>query len=509
VAVKELRAAGLNATAFEAQARPGGLFVFRESDGLVWDTMQLTSSALATQFSDFPPEKVVAFWRHQEYLEYLSAYAARFNLLEHLRFDSPVVRAERSESGWKVWIAGDPPRYFDALVVCSGIHRRAHTPRIPGLETFPGTVVSSTRFRRPEPFRGLRVVCVGGGESAGDIVPQIAGVAAECTVSLRRGASFLPRFIDGAPGDHQMTRLKHGVGHGALVLARRLRQERDTPGDRTMDEGPDDFCAEPAVGRVVRSTLLQTGLERWQQFATKTSALPESIASGQCRLKPGIVDIRGSLIRFRDESTVEADVLVLCTGFEPPAWPFLGSFAPTRGLYRQVFDPSLGATAAFVGFARPAIGSIPVISEMQARWVARVLSRQSDLPDAEVMRTAIVADQTATKQAFPKDFEQLPYLVSHVRYLDGLAREIGCMPEVGDLRKTPGLLRAFYAAPFTTLQYRLVGPGAVRDAAQRMLTLPLQGDRNHTVRDAPPAGPGGRPVIEARLAGAAGVRRAE
>ena len=90
------------------------------------------------------------------------------------------------------------------------------------------------------------------------------------------------------------------------------------------------------------------------------------------------------------------------------------------------------------------------------------------------MWRSIDADESATRATFPKDFEQLPYLVAHAEYLDALAREIGCMPDVRDLRDPPGLLRAFYSAPFTALQYRLVGPGALPDARQRMLKLPLQ-----------------------------------
>ena len=474
VALKELRAAGLDATAFEAQEQPGGLFVFREADGLVWDTLHLTSSALVTQFSDFPPAHPATFWRHDEYVEYLRAYAARFALLPHIQCNAPITRAERVSSGWSVQVGRAAARHFDALVVCSGIHRQAHTPRLPGLDTFTGEVFSSTQFRRAEPFRGRRVVCVGAGESGGDIAPQIAEVAAECTVSLRRGASFLPRFVNGSPGDYLMTRLRHGVGHDALGLVRRLGEEGDAAGTDAADDGPDHFQADPAVGRVVRTALQDTRLLRWQQFATKTAALPESIARGQCRLKPGIASIQGATVRFEDQSEVEADVIVFCTGFEPPAWPFLGAHAPAQGLYRRVFAPELGMSAAFIGFARPAIGSIPVISELQARWVARVLSGQCALPAPQQMHAAIAADDAATERTFPKDFEQLPYLVAHARYLDGVAREIGCMPEVRELRRTPGLLRAFYSAPFTAVQYRLVGPGALPDAAQRLLALPLQ-----------------------------------
>lgn len=476
VALKELRAAGLHATAFEAQARVGGLFVFREADGLVWDTLHLTSSALVTQFSDFPPASPATFWRHDEYVAYLEAYVAHFGLAPHIRLASPVLGAERVPGGWRVQIGQGAAQHFDALVVCSGIHHRPHMPHVPGLDTFTGEVSTAVTFRRAEPFRGRRVVCIGGGEAGGDIAPQIAEVAASCTVSLRRGANFLPRFVNGAPGDYLMTRLRHGVGHDALLLPRRLARERAQAAGLPTDNELDHFTADPAVGAVVRANLQETGLAPWQQFATKTAALPEAIARGRCHLKPAIVEIRGATVRFADDTVVEADALVFCTGFEPPTWPFLGEASPSSGLYRHVFDPALGASAAFVGFARPAIGSIPVIAEMQARWVSRVLAGQSPLPDADQMRRTIATDAEETARTFPKDVAQLPYLVAHAQYLDTIARDIGCMPTVSELRRTPGLLRAFYSAPFTALQYRLVGPGAQPDAAARLLALPLQDD---------------------------------
>lgn len=477
VALKELRAAGLHATAFDSQDRVGGLFVFRESDGLVWDTLHLTSSALVTQFSDFPPAAPAAFWRHDEYVAYLEAYAAHFGLAPHMRFGSPVRSAERVSTGWRVQVGDAGPQHFDALVVCSGIHHRPHVPDIPGLNTFTGDVSTAATFRRADAFRGQRVVCVGGGEAGGDIAPQIAQVAESCTVSLRRGANFLPRYVNGAPGDYLMTRLRHGVGHDALLLPRRRARERADADGRPADDEPDHFQYDPEVGGVVRASLRNTGLARWQQFATKTAALPEAVARGRCRLAPGIARVDGATIHFVDHTCTDADALVFCTGFEPPTWPFLGDASPRGGLYRRVFDPALGAAAAFIGFARPAIGSIPVIAEMQARWVSSVLTGQCALPSPDDMRASITADEAETAQMFPKDVSQLPYLVAHAQYLDTVARELGCMPSLGDLRRTPGLLRAFYSAPFTALQYRLVGPGALPDAAARLLTLPLQDQR--------------------------------
>jgi dimethylaniline monooxygenase (N-oxide forming) len=169
----------------------------------------------------------------------------------------------------------------------------------------------------------------------------------------------------------------------------------------------------------------------------------------------------------------EADAILFCTGFDVPSWPFLGSRAPQGSLYHRIIDPMLGSGIAFVGFVRPAIGAIPPIAEMQARWVAKAFAGDVELPDLHEMQKRIDDDDAWTREMFPKDCGQLPYIVAQTRYLDGLAVEIGCMPSLEDIATPRELLLKFFAAPFTTLQYRIAGPGFLANAKERMLELPV------------------------------------
>jgi dimethylaniline monooxygenase (N-oxide forming) len=288
---------------------------------------------------------------------------------------------------------------------------------------------------------------------------------------LRRGAYFLPRIVEGLPGDYLTTRLAHGFGSHAslreLNLARAVLLRGDVP------EHPPEEHFEPPLQPVVRALFAQTQLSTRQQFATKTDALPRAIALDACSLRPEIEVIEGSTIHYVDGSKEEADVLLFCTGFDFPTWPFFGSRSVSRSLYRRILDPELGPSIAFVGFARPAIGAIPPIAEMQARWVAQVLAGRISVPDADRMRAEIASEEAWTRDAFPKDHEQLPYIVAHARYMDELAVDLGCMPAIADLRAPRDLLEKFFLSPITTLQYRLVGPGALADAQQRLLDLPV------------------------------------
>jgi dimethylaniline monooxygenase (N-oxide forming) len=314
---------------------------------------------------------------------------------------------------------------------------------------------------------------VGAGESGGEIIPLVAEVARACAVSLRRGAYFLPRLVDGVPGDWLTTRIVHGFGSSDVPALRKLGVARAAFLRGATPRIPPEDHFEAAVQPTVRSLFAETGLSEMQQFATKTDALPIAIAKGACAVRPAIERVEASAVRYVDGSVDEADAILFCTGFDLPVWPFLGSRAPVDGLYQRILDPRLGSRIAFVGFARPAIGAMPPIAEMQARWVAGVFSGDVELPDPHEMQKRIEDDDARTRETFPKDVGQLPHIVAQARYLDGLAVEIGCMPELADLSTPRELMRKFFAAPFTTLQYRISGPGALADATQRMLALPV------------------------------------
>jgi dimethylaniline monooxygenase (N-oxide forming) len=473
-ALKELRAAGFDATAFETRPRLGGLFVHDESDGFVWDSLRLTSSTLVTQFSDFPaPASASLHMTHDEYVRYLEAYAAHFDLGPHLRFSAGVEALEPDAAGWSLRARGQPDQRFDAVAVCTGVHQRPYTPDIPGLGAFRGSLHHAARWRRPDAFRGRRVVCVGAGESGGEIIAVVAEVARACAVSLRRGAYFLPRRVDGVPGDWLTTRLVHGFGNPEVPALRRLGVAKAAFLRGKQPKIPPEAHFDAAVQPTVRSLFEQTGLSELEQFATKTDALAIAIASGACNVRPAIERVEASAVRYVDGTADPADAILFCTGFDLPVWPFLGSRAPMGSLYQRILDPRLGNRIAFVGFARPAIGAMPPIAEMQARWVARVFSGDVALPDPHEMQKRIEHDEVWTRETFPKDVGQLPYIVAQARYLDGLAVEIGCMPELEDVSTPRELMRKFFAAPFTTLQYRIAGPGALADAKQRMLALPV------------------------------------
>jgi len=113
--------------------------------------------------------------------------------------------------------------------------------------------------------------------------------------------------------------------------------------------------------------------------------------------------------------------------------------------------------------------------EMQARLAARIVTGQHRLPTPALMRVVAQADAARLLSQFGKSGQRVRALVDYGYYLDQLAELIGCKPPLWRLFLTrPRLwLHVQYGAMQST-QYRLNGPGACPDLAERIVrSLPI------------------------------------
>ncbi|MEK8226054.1 NAD(P)-binding domain-containing protein [Oerskovia sp. M15] len=141
------------------------------------------------------------------------------------------------------------------LVNATGTWTRPFWPWYPGRETFAGEQLHTHDFGRAEDFRGRRVVVVGGGTSAVQLLLQIAPHAASTTWVTRREPSWVgarstrtgdgtrsrswtsarvrpcaaERRVGHGPAAHARVRGGHRLGRAAPapdVLAHRARRRR-------------------------------------------------------------------------------------------------------------------------------------------------------------------------------------------------------------------------------------------------------------------------------------------
>lgn len=66
---------------------------------------------------------------------------------------------------------------YDSVMVCNGHYNDPYMPKLQGQEMFTGQIIHSHTYRKPEPFTGKRVLCIGAGPSGLDLALQLSGVA--------------------------------------------------------------------------------------------------------------------------------------------------------------------------------------------------------------------------------------------------------------------------------------------------------------------------------------------
>jgi dimethylaniline monooxygenase (N-oxide forming) len=405
--------AGLEPVVFERTGAVGGLW--RPDTGLAYRSLRTNTSKQKTAFSDLAFDAALPDHPYRDQvLAYLERYADVTGVRARIRFGSVVRAAEPAAAGWNV----DGER-FDAVVVATGLFARELEPPLRDRERFRGTIVHSRDYRDPSSFAGRDVVVAGVGSSGADIAVELAGVARSVTVAVRDVPTFTPRYHRGRPFDHRSTRL-------AGMLPARIWRWR--------------------ARSVLREEYRKRGLrlERLSRKTTPGSDLLDELSSGRVTMRPALVGLDEAGAVFADGTRVDADAIVLATGYAH-AFPFLPTGIPATldgalALYRLVFPPGV-PSLAFVGMTRVS-GPVFPVAELQARWVAAVFAGRAPLPSADAMRDEI---ETRIRRARAMGDDQMR--VELLPYLDDIASRIGAKPS---LLRHPRLL----VSPVSARDYR-------------------------------------------------------
>ena len=128
-------------------------------------------------------------------MTYLESYAHRFGIRPE--FGVEVTGIVRGPGLAGAHVGGGPPGRL--CRAGDGDEPDPHVPDWPGRETFPGPFSHSVAYREPSPYRGLRVLVVGAGNSATEIADELTRVAAEVRLSVRTPPNIVRRDTLGVP----------------------------------------------------------------------------------------------------------------------------------------------------------------------------------------------------------------------------------------------------------------------------------------------------------------------
>ena len=478
--LKELKETGSDAVCFEATHHVGGVFA-RPYDGA-----RLTTSNLVTPFSNFRDRREgrATVWDFDQYAAYLNDYTDRFELRQHIRFDTRVTRIRPAgddlSEGLLVTVESSDGEttesHFDRVAICTGSQQDRAQPTWPGMNDFEGEILHALDFLQVERFKDKRVLVVGGGESGSDIALEVARVASSSGICLRSHTGHivwrtLSDLEEGGPNrgaaDLDTSRAHHSLPSWYGPVLARHRFENQTP-----IKGPGN-----AVLEKIAEINLDQGTSALTKFGLKNASLVRAMVHYGTRRFPAIERFQTDRVVFVDGQEFECDHVICATGYTvsfpalEQSFPIQAMEArrPRHHLFKHVIHPDLGPEIVWGGYARPAFGAIPQMAEMQARWFALLCRGDLSLPTPDEMRKVIDSDNRRALAQFPEDAPRLATLTDFLRLLDDIAGFIGCRPPQRLLLTDRALWRKIMLGPITGAQFRLRGPGAKPELARESL----------------------------------------
>ncbi|MBN6038964.1 NAD(P)/FAD-dependent oxidoreductase [Amycolatopsis sp. 195334CR] len=407
VTAKVLLEHGFDVTVYDKYPRVGGIWA---QEGC-YPGLANQSSRRLFEFAELPNR--LHYATAAESQRYLEHYARTFGVLDRVHHNTEVVSVRPVDGtgrpGAHGWIVEhETAEEFDYLAIASGAHHHGHVPDLPG--QFDGTVVHSNDVRAGM-FTGRRVVVVGGGKSALDLVTHAARLAKAVTLVQRKVNWMIPQ------------RLLFGtVGYKWILMTR--------AGEALLPRYHDPACVRPLdrvdarVKRVLwwlitRDMLLSAGLYRLPKRLRPDTALPFHLAHagvmprGYVRaVRRGLVDVKiseaeaftGEGVRLATGEEIPADVVVFATGHRK-VFPFLDPAVRVHDaagrirLYRGIVPPGADRLG-FVGF-RQVFNNIMGV-ELTAQWLARHFrGTLATSPGAPAMEAAVDARLAWQERVLP------------------------------------------------------------------------------------------------------------
>ncbi len=362
---------GIPFDCFEAEGDVGGIWN-PDSPHVVYGSTHLNSSKKLSRYPDFKfPDEMPYYVSAAQAEEYLRAYAAEYGIYDRITFNSRVTSAERTDRGWRIAIEGEAePRIYDGLVVANGHHWQAKMPDYAG--TFDGEMLHSHDVKSRAQLKDKRVLVVGAGNSAVDILSDAALDGKAAVHSMRRSYYFFPKMLFGKPTDAVIDRLSH------LPLPRRFMYGLYKLGMRIL------------VGAHRHYGLEAPDHNLFEAHPTACTTYLDHIVHGRIVAKPGIERFEGKRVYFVDDTFEDVDMVIWATGYSI-SFPFMDNsyILDEKGrskLFIHTFDRE--HDDFFVcGLFEPAEGGVWQIADYQARLIAAfIVACETDQKRADWFR---------------------------------------------------------------------------------------------------------------------------
>jgi indole-3-pyruvate monooxygenase len=213
------------------------------------------------RFSSLPglrfPGDAPTYPSRLQVIDYLTAYAARFELTPRLGVTMQRIEPDAANGGWHVRTDhGDIAA--KRVVLATGLNAVPMQPHWPGIEHYTGELLHSSSYANGARWRDRRVLVVGAGNSGAEIALDLLEQGARSELCVRGKLHVTRRDTLGLPTPvptidvGTLARIKRGD-----IVVRKGIERFDAHGVTFVDGARADYDA------VVLATGYRCGLERW------------------------------------------------------------------------------------------------------------------------------------------------------------------------------------------------------------------------------------------------------
>ena len=441
---KVLSQQGFQVEVLEKGPRIGGVWVENYQDAA------LQGPFYHYNIPDFPFPKGVSFFPKQsEVLQHFDNYVETFQLKPLISLNSEVATvAQDREGSWTVTLKSGTQRKYDFLVLSTGQFYRPYIPPIPGLASFSGKVLHSFYVRNAkELFAGKRVVVVGGGKSAYDLLTLAAQHSGTVTGIMREIHWTIP-------ASDQIYR-REVMNWAICKLSELLNPPPYKPKTwltwvfRQLGNVYWELLAEEVAKDLPDSLKPTSDIRVRKNRGTdiRDMELIGRVQKGEVAIVQGAIEeVTAEGIRVSN-LFIPADILVLSTGFQPTTFGLAGK-DEAFWLYQGIIDPKI-RNFAVIGYGNVACTVLKV--NLQAAWLCDLLRGSVSLPSPATMQAQVQAYEAAMRAAYG---QERPYAYAYARseysYYDSLLTDMHVQT-----RRTTTVLEDLIGIP-DPLAYKLV-----------------------------------------------------
>ncbi len=327
-----------------------------------YDSLRLHTARRLSGLPGLPIPRRNGRWVSRDgFRDYLRAYAEKFEIRPE--FGTEVSGLSPEEGGWSLQTSTGQV-CASVVVVATGLNGSPWIPAWPGRDTFPGSLIHSAEYRRPDEYRGLDVLVVGSGNSGSEIATEVARVAKTVRLAVRTPPNIVPRSSLGVPSQ--------AIGIGLKAVP--------------------DALTGPVTAALRRATIPDLtayglpgpGRNGYRQFQ-RSHTIPildhgfvDMVRDGRIVPVAAVDSFEGAVVQLTDGRTLTPDAVVAATGYSPGLEALVGALGVldatgvprVRGGRTVPEAPGLH----FVGVTVALSGLLFEISR-EARSAARVIAR--------------------------------------------------------------------------------------------------------------------------------------